>query len=132
MKKIIGLMLIGGFLLSANVSFASDVPQITKECVIDGATDMESVVIVGEVSLSVEKSVVLLNVKHIASVITMSAYNDTFEQFALTNKDRVDTSFNRYSDRTSIHESKSLTNKRNSKAYKFINKNCRTRELIQA
>lgn len=125
-------MLIGGFLLSTSVSFASDVPQTTKECVIDNAFDMESNVVISEVSLSFERSDVLLTVTHIPSVITMSAYNDTLEQFALLNRINVDTRFNRHYRPISIHGSNYTKNKLNRIAFKFIDKNCRTRELTNA
>ena len=49
MKKFIGLLLIGGFLLSLNVSFASDVPETTKDCVVHADDTLVSDVQVNDV-----------------------------------------------------------------------------------
>lgn len=125
-------MFIGAVLFSTSVSFASDGPKTTKECVVSYDDVMETSFIADQDVLSATNVAVWGTVTNLTSVITMAALDSTFiESFATIDR-RVFKMFNVDYGLPSLHLFNHYRNSKTNKiAYKFIDKNCRTRELTK-
>lgn len=134
MKKfMIGLFALALLMFSAPVSFASDGPETTKDCVVSADNVVETFVIAGEATHAVTLVSVLGNVSFTAgkstkvdfdtNVIAKSpAHYRKINTLKYIDPRRVVTAYNSYT----------LKDKTNGLAYKFINKNCRTRQLSKS